>query len=70
VVTFTDFTISTTQDNLARRAERHAEAQERPRWCVDADWQAAKEAARASGYTGHAVYRAAADALSERYGYR
>jgi len=46
------------------------EAQERPRWCVEADWLAATEAARASGYTGRAVYRAAADELSERYGYR
>lgn len=46
------------------------DAQERPRWTVDADWQAAKAAARAGGYTGRAVYRAAADALSERYGYR
>lgn len=45
-------------------------AQERPRWSVDTDWQAALEAARASGYTGRAVSRAAADELSERYGYR
>lgn len=70
MVTFTEFTISRTEDNLARRAERHADAQERPRWVVDADWQAAKAAALASGYTGRAVHRAAADELSERYGCR
>lgn len=62
----------TTQSTISTQNPRDTtyEAQERPRWCVDADWQAAKEAARASGYTGHAVYHAAADALSERYGYR
>lgn len=70
MVTFDDFTISTTQDKLARRAERLCMAQERPRWATDVTWQAATAEARTLGYTGRAVYRAAADALSERYGYR
>lgn len=62
----------TTQSTISTQntQDTRYEAQERPRWSVDADWHAAKEAARASGYTGHAVYRAAADELSERYGYR
>jgi len=66
MVTTAQSTAPRTQDTPLTIHEAH----ERPRWCVDADWQAAKEAARASGYTGDAVYRAAADALSERYGYR
>ncbi len=66
MVTTAQFTAPRTQNTQ----DATNEAQERPRWCVDTDWQAAKEAARASGYTGHAVYRAAADALTERYGYR
>ncbi len=69
MVTFTESTISTTQDNLARRAERHAEAQERPRWATDVTWQAATAEARTLGYTGRGLYARAAELLADRYGY-
>ncbi len=56
--------------DLARRAERHREASERPRWCDCAVWQTAVDEAARMGYTGHSVYARAADMLNDRYGYR
>lgn len=46
------------------------EQQERPKFATDKTWQAAVLHAQAQGYTGHAVYVAAADDLYDTFGYR
>jgi len=46
------------------------EAMERPKFAGDAIWHMAVDQAQAAGYTGHAVYVAAADDLYDTYGYR
>ncbi len=63
--------VATTQSTTKeyRPSDRFEEC-ERPKFAGDAIWHMAVDRAQAAGYTGHAVYVAAADDLYDTYGYR